>query len=114
MKTGITTHVLDLVKGVPASNILVELWSCKGKNESELLSSGYTNEDGRVESPLLTEIIQGEYELVFYVEDYWKNVEMSNVFFRTIPIRFQVSEGQSHYHVPLLLSAWGYQTYRGS
>ncbi|MCE4047815.1 MULTISPECIES: hydroxyisourate hydrolase [Bacteria] len=114
MKTGITTHVLDLVKGVPASNILVELWKYSGANQSELISSGYTNDDGRVETPLLTELVHGEYELVFYVEDYFKNGEMQNVFFRRIPIRFLVAEGESHYHVPLLLSAWGYQTYRGS
>ncbi|MCM3214339.1 hydroxyisourate hydrolase [Niallia taxi] len=113
MKTGITTHVLDLVQGLPGSNILVELWQYKDL-ERLLLSSANTNADGRVEQPLLDELIPGEFELVFHLKDYWQCTKTANVLFETVPIRFIVKEGETHYHIPLLLSAWGYQTYRGS
>ncbi|TRZ38283.1 hydroxyisourate hydrolase [Niallia circulans] len=113
MRTGITTHVLDLIQGLPGSNILVELWQYKGK-ERLLLSSARTNDDGRVEQPLLHELVPGEFELVFHLKDYWQSTKTANVLFETVPIRFHVKVGEPHYHIPLLLSAWGYQTYRGS
>ncbi|MCT2343913.1 hydroxyisourate hydrolase [Niallia taxi] len=113
MKTGITTHVLDLIQGLPGSNIHVELWQYKDL-ERLLLSSAITNADGRIEQPLLDELIPGEFEIVFYLKDYWQSTKTTNVLFETVPIRFIVKEGETHYHIPLLLSAWGYQTYRGS
>ncbi|KAB7671160.1 hydroxyisourate hydrolase [Bacillus sp. B1-b2] len=114
MKTGITSHVLDITTGKPAVGMKVELYQIKSQ-EKALLSSGITNSDGRVDESLLHKVITGEFELLFYVEEYYKSTNNSeNIFFTTIPIRFYTQESETHYHIPLLLSRWGYQTYRGS
>ncbi|WP_400247904.1 hydroxyisourate hydrolase [Niallia sp. JL1B1071] len=113
MKTGITTHVLDLTKGKPGASIKVELWKLTDSARS-FIAKGVTNEDGRVDTILLENVDNGEYELVFFVKEYFQRLEVENNFLTTIPIRFYTVETQRHYHIPLLLSGWGYQTYRGS
>ncbi|MGP7815832.1 hydroxyisourate hydrolase [Niallia sp. 01092] len=117
MKTGITTHILDLVNGKPASDIKVELWKWEGDNKKVFIAEGKTNDDGRVDTVLLETVETGEYELLFLIEDYYQkfsNDEQKQPFLKTIPIRFYARSEEKHYHIPLLLSAWGYQTYRGS
>lgn len=115
MKKGITTHVLDLVNGVPASNITIELWKYTNNVNRILIGKEKTNNDGRIESSILETVESGEFELVFHVKEYMeKNMPGKSVFFDCIPIRFITFEEESHYHIPLLLSSWGYQTYRGS
>lgn len=113
MKTGITTHVLDLSNGKPGKGIEVELWRLQD-SERIFLASGITNQDGRVDTILLEKIETGEFELVFYIQEYYGHSKEQHPFFTTIPIRFYTDETQLHYHIPLLLSGWGYQTYRGS
>jgi len=113
MKKGLTTHVLDVTRGKPAEGIKVELW--KMVTQSKIyLASGFTNEDGRLETPLLETVEAGEYELLFHVEEYVNKVNTTNSFFTIIPIRFRMEETEDHYHIPLLLSGFGFQTYRGS
>ncbi|MFT8322255.1 MAG: hydroxyisourate hydrolase [Bacillus sp. (in: firmicutes)] len=121
MKTGITTHILDLANGKPASNIKVELWKwvqTEGKeSKKDFIASGRTNDDGRVDSILLETIATGEYELLFFIEDYFKDNSKKgeeSPFLQIIPIRFFAASEEKHYHIPLLISPWGYQTYRGS
>ncbi|WP_445487068.1 hydroxyisourate hydrolase [Niallia sp. 03133] len=121
MKTGITTHVLDLANGKPANNIKVELWRWEQTTENHynkvFIASGLTNDDGRVDSVLLDTIETGEYELLFFIENYFNDSQLKDgrqPFLRTIPLRFFADSSETHYHVPLLLSPWGYQTYRGS
>ena len=111
----LTTHVLDTSTGRPAEGIRVELF---GLSESRrLVRKDITNADGRIDTPMLdgSEMVGGEYELVFYAGDYFADtVADSTKFLNEVVIRFVISEPDSHYHVPLLLSPFGYTTYRGS
>ncbi|TMM52342.1 hydroxyisourate hydrolase [Sulfitobacter sabulilitoris] len=114
----LTTHVLDTARGVPAGGLTVTLYRIAG-NEPQRLSQMVTNADGRTNSPILpqSDFVPGTYELVFEAGAY---LEATNTppedprFLDIIPIRFGISDPDSHYHVPLLLSPFGYSTYRGS
>ncbi|MCG7522651.1 hydroxyisourate hydrolase [Ruegeria sp. Ofav3-42] len=113
----LTTHILDTARGCPAEGLKIDLFRIEGTNRA-LLKSLVTNADGRTDEQILpaAEFSTGEYELVFYAGEY---LDASGTpheepqFLNVIPIRFGMSE-QSHYHVPLLLSPFGYSTYRGS
>jgi 5-hydroxyisourate hydrolase len=115
----LTTHVLDISIGKPAGGVLVELVTVCQNKGLEILRSSYTNEDGRLNLPLLEgeDMKQGIYELHFHVGDYYRMLGVSNEspsFLDCVPVRFGVSNPASHYHVPLLISPGGYSTYRGS
>ena len=116
----LTTHVLDTAQGRPAANMAIELWAIAPEtNEKTLLKSIRTNQDGRTDSPLLTdgELQQGIYELVFNVGEYFAEhlKDLPNpLFLDRVPIRFGIANANAHYHVPLLTSPWSYSTYRGS
>jgi 5-hydroxyisourate hydrolase len=112
----LTTHVLDTAQGRPASGLKVELYRV---GQPGLLAEGTTNEDGRLEGPLLEgEAMEaGAYELVFHAGDYLRTqgVSLSDPpFLDRVVIRFGIGGPHEHYHVPLLLSPFGYSTYRGS
>ena len=113
----LTTHVLDTARGCPAQGMTIELYRLEGEDRS-LLKTLVTNADGRTDEQILPagEFATGEYELVFHAGAYLdatgtppENPRFLNV----IPLRFGMSEA-AHYHVPLLLSPFGYSTYRGS
>ena len=113
----LTTHVLDTSRGQPASNLELELWRIKPTRT--LLLETSTNNDGRVDAKLLEgdEFKVGQYELVFHASEYLraKGVSLPDTpFLEDIVIRFGISDSDQHYHVPLLLSPYGYSTYRGS
>ncbi len=113
----LTTHILDMARGVPASLVKIELYSIE--RERKLLASAITNEDGRCNKPLLegNNFKAGAYELLFYAGKYFreKNIEQKNgQFLEIIPVHFIIVDENAHYHVPLLLSPYGYSTYRGS
>ena len=113
----LTTHVLDTARGCPAAAMAIELYRLDGEART-LIATQITNEDGRTDGPILPEedFAPGIYELVFYAGAYLDQVEAMQPeprFLDTIPIRFGMSD-QTHYHVPLLLSPFGYSTYRGS
>lgn len=113
----LTTHVLDTGKGIPAQGLKIDLFRL-GANEREYLKSLITNDDGRTDEQILPndEFELGSYELIFHAGDYLKaqgSVTDENIFINLVPIHFTMSE-ISHYHVPLLLSPFGYSTYRGS
>lgn len=103
----ISTHVLDIEQGQPAPGIPVDLYF-----GGRLLQSLKTNTDGRAEVPM-TSLEPGHYELVFRAGDYLKKREPLP-FYDDITIRFGVADGAGNYHIPLLLAAHGYSTYRGS
>ncbi|TPW31652.1 hydroxyisourate hydrolase [Martelella alba] len=117
--TGLTTHVLDTALGQPADELKIDLYRI-GKDGRQFLKTVYTNDDGRIDGdPILTvqEIETGQYELVFHVGDYLRRTGAAMTepaFLEDIPIRFAIADVTAHYHVPLLLSAHGYSTYRGS
>jgi 5-hydroxyisourate hydrolase len=114
----LTTHVLDTASGRPAQGLAIELYRVDD-GERRHLKSVTTNADGRVDQPLLAsdELRQGVYELVFRAGDYLR-VQGTDLpeppFLDVIPLRFGIAEPGAHYHVPLLLSPYGYSTYRGS
>ena len=114
--TKLTTHCLDTFSGKPAKGIKVEVYSISGKREK--LNSTILNDNGRSDKPLIegTVFKEGQYELIFFVGDYFKNITtLSKIpFLNEVVIRFGVSNPKEHYHVPLLVSPWSYSTYRGS
>ena len=114
----LTTHVLDTARGVPAGGIKIMLYRVTG-NSHKKIAEVATNADGRTDAPLLKgkDFKAGGYELVFCAGEYLRasgQVTGETLFLNEIPIRFGISDEGSHYHVPLLLSAFGYSTYRGS
>lgn len=106
----LTTHVLDTAKGKPAAGLHIALYRIDGEARHHL-KTVVTNADGRTDAQILPEgeFATGTYELVFHAGDYLGQRD----FLDLIPLRFTMSEA-SHYHVPLLLSPYGYSTYRGS
>ena len=113
----LTTHVLDTARGCPAAGLTIELFRLDGETRS-LLKTVTTNADGRTDEQILpSDMFEiGTYELVFHAGAYLDAVGTpaeEHRFLNVIPIRFGMSEA-SHYHVPLLLSPFGYSTYRGS
>ena len=113
----LTTHVLDTARGCPAEGLKIELFRIDGDGR-ELLNTLSTNSDGRTDEQILPEsrFSTGVYELVFHAGAYLDTSGAPSEnprFLDVIPIRFGMSEA-SHYHVPLLLSPFGYGTYRGS
>ncbi|MGR3572183.1 hydroxyisourate hydrolase [Brevirhabdus sp.] len=114
----LTTHVLDTARGVPAAGMRIDLLHIDADTRRTPLRSMQTNADGRTDSPILPqdEFSPGSYELVFHAGDYMRDTGMTadaGVFLDLIPIRFVMNEA-AHFHVPLLLSPYGYSTYRGS
>ena len=113
----LTTHVLDTARGCPAAGLEIGLYRLDGGARRPLRTM-LTNADGRTEGPILpeAEFAPGTYELVFAVGAYLRangQAGAEPLFLDTVPIRFGMSEA-THYHVPLLLSPYGYSTYRGS
>ena len=113
----LTTHVLDMAAGCPAAGLKLELWAIGA--EPKFIKETTTNVDGRVDSPLLegAAVKPGIYELKFFAGDYLRRrgVKLPEpAFLDVIPIRFGIADPAQHYHVPLLLSPYGYSTYRGS
>lgn len=115
MSISLSTHILNLTTGKPAGDVLVEFWTTG--DDAKKLSSHTSDNDGRVPNigPDATAITPATYELRFHVADYFASeVSIGDSFYDMIPIRFQIKGDQSHYHVPILLSPFGYSTYRGS
>ena len=114
----LTTHVLDTARGLPAAGMTVSLYKIAG-DAPKRLAQMTTNADGRTDSPILpqAEIATGTYELVFNAGAYFNHIGVpveEPRFLDIIPIRFGISDVDSHYHVPLLVSPFGFSTYRGS
>lgn len=114
----LTTHVLDTAAGHPAKGLKIELWRIDAGSGKELITTVTTNDDGRIDGPILSgdAFQQGIYELCFHAGDYLRQTGdlPEPAFLDVIPIRFGIAEPDAHYHVPLLLSPYGYSTYRGS
>lgn len=114
----LTTHVLDTARGKPAGGMTVTLYRIDGTNRLKLAQM-ITNGDGRTDAPILPkgQFAPGTYELVFAAGSYLDNIGIPAEeprFLDEIPLRFGISDADAHYHVPLLLSPFGYSTYRGS
>ncbi len=111
---GISTHVLDTVRGKPAAGMLVRLHKQNASGEWRLINSARTDQNGRC-SQLLPqeESLPGIYRLIFDTGNYHLH-QQSPALYPQVEVMFQAQEGESHFHIPLLLSPNGYTTYRGS
>ena len=114
----LTTHVLDTALGQPGSGLRIEIFRLEGDSRTRL-GEVMTNDDGRCDAPILegNAFTAGEYELLFHAGEYLDAQGAPGVrprFLNRIPLRFGVANADQHYHVPLLLSPFGYSTYRGS
>jgi 5-hydroxyisourate hydrolase len=114
----LSTHVLDTSRGTPAAGVVIELHRISG-GERHPVATAASNADGRTDAPLLSgdRIDRGVYELVFHAGDYFRNAGVtlpSPPVFDVITVRVGVADEHGNYHVPLLLSPYGYSTYRGS
>jgi 5-hydroxyisourate hydrolase len=112
----LTVHVLDTALGRPAVDLPLSLFRIEGLVRTQL-GAWHTNNDGRCDAPLLagSALLPGSYEIVFNVGA-WREMAgpVDPGFYDLIPIRFRVTDTSVHYHIPLLLSPYGYSTYRGS
>jgi 5-hydroxyisourate hydrolase len=112
--SAITTHVLDTAKGRPAAGLSVELEAYDGTSWRRI-GRGVTDRDGRLRSLLPDDsvLVSGVYRLVFDTAHYFRT-QNTTAFYPRVTVEFIVEDGDSHYHVPLLLSPFGYSTYRGT
>lgn len=111
----LTTHVLDTARGRPAADLAISLQDSGGTE----LARAVTNRDGRCDRPLMEgeTMRAGAYDLVFEAGAYFDRLGLDlpdPKFLDRVVIRFGISDPAGHYHVPLLLSPFGYSTYRGS
>jgi 5-hydroxyisourate hydrolase len=111
--SGITTHVLDTSRGLPAPGVPVSLRLREAGGFSEI-GLATTDADGRVSQflPHLP-LVAGAYQLVFETAGYFRAASR-DAFFERVTLEFHVADSAQHYHVPLLLTPFGYTTYRGS
>lgn len=118
--SGVTTHVLDTASGRPAPGVPVTLERRRPADEAaavawELVGSGSTDADGRCGAllPGGTALAEGAWRLTFDTAAYFRSAGLAG-FYPHVTIAFEVRDPAQHYHVPLLLSPYGYATYRGS
>jgi 5-hydroxyisourate hydrolase len=112
--SAITTHVLDTSRGRPADGIVVTL-EFEGDGDWQQIGRGVTDADGRAKDllPNSYALTAGVYRLTFGTEPYFAARDVQT-FYREVVIVFTINDPGQHYHVPLLLSPFGYSTYRGS
>jgi 5-hydroxyisourate hydrolase len=111
--SAITTHVLDSSRGRPAAGVPVLLEHLQPDLSWKTVGSGETDQDGRLRTLMGAPLVAGTYRLVFDTRRYF-DVAGVRAFYPSIVITFEAAAGETHYHVPLLLSPFGYTTYRGS
>ncbi len=112
--SGITTHVLDIARGRPAAGVAVTL-EAKGEGGWAVVGRGATDADGRARdlAPPDFRLSEGEYRLTFDAGSYFR-ASGGDGFYTEVVVSFVVRDAAAHHHVPLLLSPYGYTTYRGS
>jgi 5-hydroxyisourate hydrolase len=110
----ITTHVLDISLGRPAANVPVILEAQSPDGQSTEIARGATDNDGRLRDwPAAKATSAGTYRLTFDTQAYFAGRKVAS-FYPQVVVVFEVRDAQEHYHIPLLLSPFGYSTYRGS
>lgn len=112
-KNLLSVHILNQQTGKPTAGVEVVLEQKKADGW-EKLNSGTTDQDGRIKALWPEKApAAGDYRVIFKTGDYFKS-QQQDTFFPEIPVEFHISKTDEHYHVPLLLSQFGYSTYRGS
>ena len=110
---GITTHVLDLTRGRPANGVLITLERRLTDGNWTPVGHGETDNEGRLKTLTPDRVENGTYRLTFDIATYFRERHVETFYPEAIVI-FNVNDSQQHYHLPLLLTPWGYSTYRGS
>lgn len=114
----LSTHVLDTSRGMPAAGMAIEVHMIRGADRRQL-AKATTNAEGRTDAPLLSgEALEaGIYEITFHAADYFRRMGVTLAdppFLGDVVVRVGIGNRAGHYHVPLLLSPYGYSTYRGT
>ena len=109
----ITTHVLDTARGRPAEGLRITLSRRTEGGAFEELASGTTNDDGRIRDLVPDGVPRGVYQMLFDTGGYFEALGLEG-FYPLAAICFEIAADDEHYHIPLLLSPYGYSTYRGS
>ncbi|MCE7125989.1 hydroxyisourate hydrolase [Campylobacter coli] len=113
----LSTHILDINSGQPASNVKVELYNLDQNREWVKISEKFTKKNGRIADFLPYEKTEnrsfGVYKLKFYTKDYYISHKVDS-FYPFVEVSFELLKDQKHYHIPITLSPFGYSTYRGS
>lgn len=110
---GISTHILDVARGRPAPGVEVVLEQRGASGEWSRIGQGQTDPDGRIRALIDAVPAAGDYRLAFEVSGYFERLGVAS-FYPRVAIEFRVANPAEHFHVPLLLSPFGYSTYRGS
>src|SRR5262249_24441121 len=111
----ISTHILDTSRGKPAANVPVRLERRDISGNWVQLTSGKSDQDGRCTQllPDGSDLVEGDHRLTFETRAYYASQGIQGLY-PVVEITLQVRNGESHFHIPLLLSPNGYTTYRGS
>lgn len=114
---GLTSHVLDTLRGLPAVSVRLELWrwtTISGKEQAQYLSEILTDQEGRCK--LIDALEIASYEIRFHIGEYFKKSQTTlpePAFLDIVSVRFSVADAARHYHIPLVASPWSYTTYKG-
>jgi 5-hydroxyisourate hydrolase len=114
----LSTHVLDTSRGMAAAGVMVQVTMIRG-NDRSTVATAVTNGDGRTDAPLLSgeRLDTGIYELAFHVGDYFRRAGARLTdppFLDVVVVRIGIADAAGSYHIPLLISPYGYSTYRGT
>jgi 5-hydroxyisourate hydrolase len=112
---GISVHVVDAARGVPAAGLVVEIWALD--NGRRRIGGGALSARGTLDDPGLAAPGSGRYEALFHVADFYRGLGQplpEPPFLDVVPFRFGIADGAQHYHLPLKLTAWGYSLFRGA
>ncbi|EJF0711665.1 hydroxyisourate hydrolase [Campylobacter coli] len=113
----LSTHILDINSGQPASNVKVELYNLDQNRQWVKISEKFTKKNGRIADFFPYEKTEnrsfGVYKLKFYTKDYYISHKVDS-FYPFVEVSFELLKDQKHYHIPITLSPFGYSTYRGS
>ena len=115
----LSTHVLDTARGMPAAGVSIEVRLIRGTGSADTIAKTTTNAQGRTDAPLVAgdRFERGIYELTFHVGDYFRHAGLPVTdppFLGDVVVRVGVANPSAAYHVPLLVSPYGYSTYRGT
>ena len=114
MAGGISIHVIDVSRGVPAAGLLVEVWTVGG--ERRRIARGALSERGTLDDAALATAGPGRYEALFHVGEFYRALAVAlpdPPFLDVVPFRFAAADPAQHYHLPLKLTPWGYSLFRG-
>jgi 5-hydroxyisourate hydrolase len=113
-KFQLSSHILDISRGLPANDVLIRLEKQTDNGSWEFIKESKTNQEGRITNflPYGEKENRGIFKLTYFIEPYFKNLKQSS-FYPFIEVVFEIKDNQ-HYHVPITLSPYGYSTYRGN